>query len=165
MPIFCFFLGRNMQSTANMPSCCLRVLLLISLHLGAECNIPLWDTDGSWHTLNYRQLLKTKTMPQRSAKGWEATRLLGLCLWTSSSPTWDQSIKIGKGGCFSQWAETNTKSRKIKNQGNEFQTKEQNKSLETDLNKTKISDLPSRELKITITKMVKVKKNMQCMNK
>lgn len=22
------------------------------LHLGAECNLPLWDNDRSWHTLN-----------------------------------------------------------------------------------------------------------------
>lgn len=137
-----------------MSSCCLRVLLLISLHLGADCNPPFWDTDGSWHTLHYWQPLKTKTMPYTSAKAWEAAKLLGLYLLTNSSLTWDQSIKIGKGSCFSQWAETNTEPRNIKKQGNVFQTKEQNKSEEPDPNKTQVSDLSSRELKITITRMM-----------
>lgn len=38
----------------------LRVQLLNSLHLGAKRYLPLWDTDGSWHTLNYREAWRTK---------------------------------------------------------------------------------------------------------
>lgn len=40
-------------------------------------------------------------------------------------------------------------SRKIKNQGNMFQTKEQNKSSETDHKEAEMSALPKREFKIT----------------
>lgn len=35
--------------------------LLISLHLGADSNSTLWDIDGSWHTLNYWEPLRTKS--------------------------------------------------------------------------------------------------------
>lgn len=37
----------------------LRVWFSISLNPGADLNSPLWNTDSSWHTLNYRELLKT----------------------------------------------------------------------------------------------------------
>ena len=33
--------------------CCLWVWLPINLNLGANRDLALWDTDNSWHTLNY----------------------------------------------------------------------------------------------------------------
>lgn len=44
--------------------------------------------------------------------------------------------------------------RKIMRQMNMFQTKEQDKISEKDLNKMKISDLPNKEFKITIIKIL-----------
>ena len=38
---------------AYFKSCCLRVWLPMSLNLGADRDSSLWDTDRSWHTLNY----------------------------------------------------------------------------------------------------------------
>ena len=52
-------------------------------------------------------------------------------------------------------------SRKMKKQRNTFQTKEQDKSPETDLNKTEISDLYDRELKLLmIKKLTEVRRGM-----
>lgn len=42
------------------PSCCLRVWLPISQHLGANYDSTLWDTDRLWHTLSYWAPLRTK---------------------------------------------------------------------------------------------------------
>lgn len=39
--------------TTYFPIYCLRVQLSTRLHLCADWNLPLWDTNGSWHTLNY----------------------------------------------------------------------------------------------------------------
>lgn len=39
--------------TIYFPSCCLRVQLPIRLYVSSEGEPPLWDTDRSWHTLNY----------------------------------------------------------------------------------------------------------------
>ena len=39
--------------TTHFPSYCLRVWFPTNLHLGAKCNPPLWDTDGSRHTISY----------------------------------------------------------------------------------------------------------------
>lgn len=46
--------------------CCLRVQLLISLHLGADCIHPLWGMDGSWHTINNWEALRTKGWLRKS---------------------------------------------------------------------------------------------------
>lgn len=46
--------------TTFIPTCCLRIQLLISLLLGADSNSPLWDTSRSWHTLNYWGPQRTK---------------------------------------------------------------------------------------------------------
>lgn len=35
----------------------LGVLPSINLNLGADCNLPMWGTDWSWHTLNHWELL------------------------------------------------------------------------------------------------------------
>ena len=43
MPFFQAFFGRAL--TKYFPSSCLRVQLLISLNLGADCSLFLWDTD------------------------------------------------------------------------------------------------------------------------
>lgn len=53
-----------------------------------------------------------------------------------------------------------SQSRKLKRQENIFQTKSSNRSLETDLNKMDISDLPSREFKIMVIKMLTEVKTM-----
>lgn len=46
-------------------------------------------------------------------------------------------------------------------QGNTFRTKEQDKSPETDPNEAELSDLPDRESKITVIKMLaEVKRTM-----
>lgn len=51
--------------------------------------------------------------------------------------------------------------RKIKNQSNMFQTKEQDTCPETNPNKVELYDLPDREFKITVIKMlIKVKRPM-----
>ena len=55
------------------------------------------------------------------------------------------------------------KSRKVKKQGNIFQTKE-DKSPETNLSEMEVSDLPHRVFKITVLNMV-TKVREQCMNK
>lgn len=41
-------------------SFCLRIQLLISLHLVADCDPSPWDTEGSWHTLKFWKPLRTK---------------------------------------------------------------------------------------------------------
>ena len=51
MPISQYFSGRGLS--AYFKGYCLRVWLLISLHLYADWDPPLWDTDGFWHTLSY----------------------------------------------------------------------------------------------------------------
>ena len=52
-------------------------------------------------------------------------------------------------------------SRKLKKQRNMFQTKGQDKSLETDFNEMEISDVPDKEFKIMIIKMlIEVKRTM-----
>lgn len=56
MPILKVLSGRGLQSTAYTPSCCPSMWLLTSLQLGSDCNPPFWDTDRSWHTLNYWSL-------------------------------------------------------------------------------------------------------------
>lgn len=43
-------------------SCCLKIQLTTSLNLGTECDPTPGDIDGSWHTLNYLDPLKTKYM-------------------------------------------------------------------------------------------------------
>lgn len=53
-----FVPGRGL--TTFFPSCCLRVQLLIGLHLGTDYDSPLWDSDGSWHILNYLGSLRTE---------------------------------------------------------------------------------------------------------
>ena len=45
-------------------------------------------------------------------------------------------------------------SRKIGKQRNKFQTKEQDKTLATHLNKIEISDLPNKEFKVLVIKML-----------
>lgn len=55
-------------------------------------------------------------------------------------------------------------SRKIKKQRSVFQTKEQDKTPETDLHETEISDLPDREFKIIIIKVL-TEVREGCMNK
>ena len=45
MPIIQAFPRRAL--TEYFLSSCLRVQLLISLNLGVDCNLPLWDTDKS----------------------------------------------------------------------------------------------------------------------
>ena len=37
---------------AYLKSCCLKVWLLISLKVGADWGLPLWNTHRSWHTLS-----------------------------------------------------------------------------------------------------------------
>lgn len=52
-------------------------------------------------------------------------------------------------------------SRKIGKQRNKFQTKEQDKTLATHLNKIEISDLPNKEFKVLVIKMLmKVSRTM-----
>ena len=45
---------------AYFKSCCLRFWFPKSLNLGADWGPPLWDTDRSRHTFNYRESLKIK---------------------------------------------------------------------------------------------------------
>lgn len=49
---------------------------------------------------------------------------------------------------------THRESRKMKKQGNMFQTKEQGKSPETDHNKIEIKDLPKEEFKAIVIKLL-----------
>lgn len=56
----CGYTPRLSAEEVYFISCCLRVLLLISLHVGADCNTPLWDTNSFWHTYNYLEPLRTK---------------------------------------------------------------------------------------------------------
>ena len=51
-------------------------------------------------------------------------------------------------------AQKPTQSRKMKKQRSKYQTKKQDKSPETDLNELEISDLPDREFKIIVIKLV-----------
>ena len=54
-----------------------------------------------------------------------------------------------------------TESKKVKKQGNMFQRKEQDKSQETNHNEMEIYDLPDREFKIKVIKMLtKVRRAM-----
>ena len=54
--------------TTYFPNCHLRAQLLISLNLHADCDSPLWDTEGSWHTNNWEPL-RTKKV------AWTITRV------------------------------------------------------------------------------------------
>ena len=47
-------------SPAYFRSCCLRAQHPMSLYQGADWDPSLWDTDRSWHTLNYWEPLRTK---------------------------------------------------------------------------------------------------------
>lgn len=58
MPVSQLLPGKGL--TVYFPSFCLRVWFPINLHLGTDCNPPLWVTDGPWHTLNYGKVLRTK---------------------------------------------------------------------------------------------------------
>lgn len=50
-PISQFIPGRVL--TIYFPNYHLRAQLLTSLHLGADCDVHFWNTDESWHSLNY----------------------------------------------------------------------------------------------------------------
>lgn len=41
--------------------CCLWVWLPINLNIGSNRDLPLWDTDNSWHTLNYWEPTNNKS--------------------------------------------------------------------------------------------------------
>lgn len=57
-------------------SCCLRVQLPISLHLGADWDPLFWSTDRSWNTLNYCEPQRTKKVVwttitfERQSRAW-----------------------------------------------------------------------------------------------
>ena len=59
-PFSQFLPGKGL--TTYFPSCFLRVQLPISLRLGTEWDPHLWNTVGSWQTLNYWEPLTTKEM-------------------------------------------------------------------------------------------------------
>jgi len=65
-PISQFIPGRVL--TIYFPNYHLRAQLLTSLHLGADCAPPLWDTDGSWHTFNYQEPRRTKKVVGQSQR-------------------------------------------------------------------------------------------------
>ena len=47
--------------------------------LQTDCNPPLWDTDGSCHTIIYWELIKTKKVPWKVTKIGQSTKNVG---WT-----------------------------------------------------------------------------------
>lgn len=72
--LFSQFLYRR-GLTAYFHSWCLRVLLLISLHLGAECDSPLCETDGlgtmsSTGELNREDILDNHKSSEKQPKDW-----------------------------------------------------------------------------------------------
>lgn len=77
MPIFQLLPGRGL--TRHFLSCCLKIQLATSLHLAAECNLPLGEIGGCWHILNYREPLRTKSVAWKIIKAWKTTRSTG---WT-----------------------------------------------------------------------------------
>ena len=68
-----------------------------------------------------------------------------------SSPIQGQSAKTGRGECF---GETNTGSQEKWRKQEYVPNNEQDESPETGLNERKISDLPGREFRIMIIKML-----------
>lgn len=92
MPNIQAFSGRALIE--YVPRSCLRVQLLISLNLGADFNLPLWDPEESKRNLNYwqplrkrRQLVQLQSL--KSSLELEPDR------W--SSFPWDQSVNNGRG--------------------------------------------------------------------
>lgn len=120
MPIFqLFFPGRSL--TTYFLSCCMRVWLLISLHLVANCDPPVWNIGGS--VFKHFQLLEAT---KNKYGGLDNHKVIknNWCLAQADcqdSSTQHQSVKTG---CFIKCAETHTESKKVKKQENMFQEKE-----------------------------------------
>lgn len=99
----------------------LEVWFLISLYLWAEYLAPCWDTDESWHVLNYWESLRTNTEACEIIKTWEATRTSGQADWKDSSTTGDQFIKTGRQGeIYLMRRNQEREAREMKTQGNMF---------------------------------------------
>lgn len=73
--------------TSQFPRCFLKSQLPINMHLSADCDPLLWDTDKSWHTLNYREAPKTKKATWTIKKVLETIKSLGQADWQGSSHT------------------------------------------------------------------------------
>lgn len=71
-----------------------------SAFIQAPNGILSWDTVWSWHTLNHWEPLRTKKMTWTITKLWDTTRSSGQADWQGWFPTWDHSVKIGRGGCL-----------------------------------------------------------------
>ena len=139
--------GSNL--TIYFSSCCLRVWHLISLHWGADWDPSLRNTGRSWLTPKYGEPRRTKDVARTITKVWETTRNSVRGDRQGSSPTWDQSVKIERGGCFCLMLRNRcSESRKTQKQENMFQTKDQGKSPETNLNEMEINDSLNREFEI-----------------
>ena len=68
-----FLPGRGL--TTYFLSCYLRVQFPISLHLGAECDLPHWYTDGFWHILDFCEPLRTKKEGNKNLRDNQALTL------------------------------------------------------------------------------------------
>ena len=62
---------------AYLKSCYLRSPVPISLHLGDEWYSPQWDTNRSWHILNYWEPLRANKAAWTITKVWETTKSSG----------------------------------------------------------------------------------------
>ena len=62
-----------------------------------------------------------------------------------------------ESGCFIDEIETNRELSKMKKQRTMFQMRKQDKTSEKSLNKTEINDLPDKELKVMVLKILNQK--------
>ena len=104
---------------------------------------------GHWQVLEHSQILgttKNKDCSLDNHKGLRDNPELGSD-WLTSFISYKRAVCQDYERWLSYLMFRNQlgETRKMKTYGNMFQTKEQNKSLETNLSETEISDLPNRE--------------------
>lgn len=135
-------------------SCCLRTWLPVSLNLDAK-PFPL----GHWQMLAHPQILGvTKNISGywATTEDWETTKSWGRAEWKGSSPfTQDHFFEPGVGGCFTYCIEINTESQaKRRNRGIYCKWKNKMKPREKTLHEIEISNLPDKELKLIVIKIL-----------
>ena len=134
--------------TTYCPRCYLNVQIPTSLHLDAESKPPLWDTSGSWHTLNYWEPLRTKSQLRWSKRfekqGGAQVELIDKVGFPYKTTRPRQERHLFYLTCRNKHGEL----RKMKKQSHIWQGKEQDKTPDTGLNEIEIMNDLIKSLRI-----------------
>ena len=135
-------------SPAYFRSCCLRAQHPMSLYQGADWDPSLWDTDRSWHTLNYWEPLRTKSQLRWSKRfekqGGAQVELIDKVGFPYKTTRPRQERHLFYLTCRNKHGEL----RKMKKQSHIWQGKEQDKTPDTGLNEIEIMNDLIKSLRI-----------------